>query len=214
MDRVSANLQHCYGIKAFKHDFDFFNTSTFAIYASNGTMKSSLALTFKDLSNGKQPTDRFFPGRTTVANITDENGAHIENDRVLVVLSYDEEFSPSEKTCSLLVDPKLRSEFEKLQVKVDNAKEVLLNLIRQQSKSKADMENEFSLAFTSAPNEFRKAIIRIKDEIREQTDAPFANVDYDKIFADAICTSSEHVGPLEPFSKRHFSARTFSSLAC
>ena len=28
------------------------------------------------------------------------------------------------------------------------------------------------------------------------------------------CTSSEHVGPLEPFSKRHFSARTFSSLAC
>ena len=29
-----------------------------------------------------------------------------------------------------------------------------------------------------------------------------------------ICTSSEHVGPLEPFSKRHFSARTFSSLAC
>ena len=29
-----------------------------------------------------------------------------------------------------------------------------------------------------------------------------------------MCTSSEHVGPLEPFSKRHFSARTFSSLAC
>ncbi len=28
------------------------------------------------------------------------------------------------------------------------------------------------------------------------------------------CTSSEHMGPLEPFSKRHFSARTFSSLAC
>jgi hypothetical protein len=28
------------------------------------------------------------------------------------------------------------------------------------------------------------------------------------------CTSSEHMAPLEPFSKRHFSARTFSSLAC
>ena len=33
-----------------------------------------------------------------------------------------------------------------------------------------------------------------------------------QLFAE--CTSSEHVGPLEPFSKRHFSARTFSSLAC
>ena len=28
------------------------------------------------------------------------------------------------------------------------------------------------------------------------------------------CTSSKHMAPLEPFSKRHFSARTFSSLAC
>ena len=34
------------------------------------------------------------------------------------------------------------------------------------------------------------------------------------ILGGAFCTSSEHVGPLEPFSKRHFSARTFSSLAC
>ena len=33
-------------------------------------------------------------------------------------------------------------------------------------------------------------------------------------FQPRRCTSSEHVGPLEPFSKRHFSARTFSSLAC
>ncbi len=30
----------------------------------------------------------------------------------------------------------------------------------------------------------------------------------------AGCTSSEHMAPLELFSKRHFSARTFSSLAC
>jgi hypothetical protein len=28
------------------------------------------------------------------------------------------------------------------------------------------------------------------------------------------CTSSKHMAPLEPFSKGHFSARTFSSLAC
>jgi hypothetical protein len=31
---------------------------------------------------------------------------------------------------------------------------------------------------------------------------------------DLNCTSSEHMAPFEPFSKRHFSARTFSSLAC
>jgi len=32
--------------------------------------------------------------------------------------------------------------------------------------------------------------------------------------ATYACTSSKHMAPLELFSKRHFSARTFSSLAC
>ena len=105
MERISVNLRHCYGIKALEHDFDFSNTRVFAIYAPNGAMKSSLALTFKDLSNGQQPKDRIFPDRVTVAEVTDENGEDVENDRVFVILSYDEEYGPSEKTCTLLVDP-------------------------------------------------------------------------------------------------------------
>lgn len=171
MNRVSVNLQHCYGIKALTHDFDFSNTRVFAIYASNGAMKSSLALTFKDLSNGQQPKDRIFPDRVTVAEVTDENGADIENDRVLVVLSYDEELGPSEKTCTLLVDPKLRSEFAELQVMIDEAKQALLSLLKQQSKSRANLESEISLAITKTHNEFRRALIRIKDEVQEQSDA-------------------------------------------
>lgn len=189
MKRISVNLQHCYGIKALKHDFDFSNTRVFAIYAPNGAMKSSLALTFKDLSNGQQPKDRIFPDRVTVAEVTDENGADVENDRVFVVLSYDEEFGPSEKTCTLLVDPKLRSEFAELQVRVDEAKQALLGLLKQQSKSRANLESEISLAIAKTHNEFRRALIRIKDEVQEQSDAPFANVEYDKIFADATITA-------------------------
>lgn len=96
MDRVSVDLQHCYGIKSLKHDFDFSKTRAFAVYAPNGAMKSSFALTFKDLATGAQPKDRIFPERATSAKVTDENGAAIENDRVLVVLSYDEELGPSE----------------------------------------------------------------------------------------------------------------------
>ena len=189
MNRISVNLRHCYGIKALKHDFDFSNTRVFAIYAPNGAFKSSLALTFKDLSNGQQPKDRIFPDRVTVAEVTDENGADIENDRVLVVLSYDEELGPSEKTCTLLVDPKLRSEFAELQVRIDEAKQALLSLLKQQSKSRANLESEISLAIMKTHNEFRRALIRIKDEVQEQSDAPFANVEYDKIFADATITA-------------------------
>ena len=35
----------------------------------------------------------------------------------------------------------------------------------------------------------------------------------DLVYSD-VCTSSKHMAPLEPFSKRYFSAGTFSSLAC
>ena len=189
MDRITVDLEHCYGIKALQHDFDFSRTRAVAIYAPNGQMKSSFALTFRDLSNGQRPKDRIFPERVTVAKVTDENGADVQNDRVLVVLSYDEEFGPSEKTCTLLVDPKLRSEFAELQVRVDEAKQALLSLLKQQSKSKANLESEISLAIAKTPNEFRRALIRIKDEVQEQSDAPFANVEYDKIFADATVTA-------------------------
>jgi hypothetical protein len=102
----------------------------------------------------------------------DEKGAAIENDRVLVVLSYDEELAPSEKTCTLLVDPKLRAEFSELQSKVVDAKKSLLDLLKQQSKSKMDLEAETSLVIMKTPGDFRRALIRIRDEIKEQEDAP------------------------------------------
>jgi hypothetical protein len=134
-------------------------------------MKSSFALTFQALSIGEKPKDRIFPDRPTSAIITDEAGAVVENDRVLVVLSYDEELAPSEKTCTLLVDPKLRAEFAALQVKVVEAKKSLLDLLKQQSKSKMNLEVEASMVIMKTPHEFRRALIRIRDEIKEQTRA-------------------------------------------
>jgi hypothetical protein len=128
MDKVNIDLKHCYGIRSLKHEFDFSKTTAYAIYAPNGAMKSSLALTFKDLSSGAKPKDRIFPDRVTTAIVTDEKGSPVEKDRVLVVLSYDEGFAPSEKTCTLLVDPKLRTEFAGLQVKIDEAKKSLLSV--------------------------------------------------------------------------------------
>ena len=185
MDRVSVDLKHCFGIKALKHEFDFTNTKAYAVYAPNGAMKSSFALTFRALSGGEKPQDRIFPDRPTSAIVTDETGAAIENERVLVVLSYDEEFAPSEKTCTLLVDPKLRAEFAELQTKVGEAKKALLDLLKQSSKSKMDLEAQASLVIMKTPGDFRRALIRIREEILEQKSAPLASVEYDRVFADA-----------------------------
>jgi len=49
MNKVSVDLQNCYGIRKLQHEFDFSQRRAYAIYAANGAMKSSFAQTFKDI---------------------------------------------------------------------------------------------------------------------------------------------------------------------
>src|ERR1700728_4268483 len=91
MDRVKIDLKHCYGIKTLKHEFDFTKGEpVHAIYAPNGSMKSSLAQTFKDAATGGKTVDRIFPARATTCGIIDEKGTPIQGGRILVFGPYDE----------------------------------------------------------------------------------------------------------------------------
>lgn len=186
MDKVSVDLQHCYGIKALRHDFNFENRAAYAIYAPNGVMKSSLAETFLDASKGKETADRIFPDRVTVRHIRDQNDAEIEGERILVIPSYDADFAPTEKTSTLLVSAELRRESEQLEAQVEAAKSALLRAINAQSKSKRDFGRELSLALTRRDDQFEDAVFRIRREIETQTETPFADVPYDLIFNDKV----------------------------
>ncbi|MFZ3351276.1 MAG: hypothetical protein WA268_10470 [Xanthobacteraceae bacterium] len=190
MDRVSIDLKHCYGIKTLKREFDFTKTRAYAIYAPNGVMKSSLAQTFKDASAGDESHDRIFPARKTSRKIVDEVGAQIEGERVLVVLPYDEEFGPTEQTSTLLVDAKLRKEYEQLHAEIDDATNALLKVLRQQANSKRDFEREIADAFTNG-SDFEVAVTRIRAELAKQKDAPFAEVAYDIVFDDKVMKALE-----------------------
>ena len=134
MDRVSVDLKNCYGIKALEYDFDFSQKPAYAIYAPNGVMKSSLAETFVDASLGKPSVDRIFPNREAYRSIKDESGAEITGERILVVRSYDAEYGPTEKTCTLLVSADLRKESEELEAQVDASREALLKAVRLPNK--------------------------------------------------------------------------------
>jgi hypothetical protein len=191
MDRVRIDLKHCYGIKSLKYDFDFSNAPAFAIYAPNGAMKSSLAHTFEDLAKGNQPSDRIFPARVTTCQVTDEKGADISGARVFVIGPYDEGLGPSEKTSTLLVNAELRTEYTQLQVEIDGAKQRLLDALRKQSGSKANLESEASRTFTPRPDNFELAMTRIHTELQDQKDTPFANIQYDKIFSDNVLSALE-----------------------
>jgi hypothetical protein len=195
MEKVTIDLANCYGIKSLKKEFDFSKVSAYALYAPNGVMKSSLAQTFQDAVDGKPSTDRFFPKRVSVRKISDESGKEIGADHLFVVLPYSSVLGVSEKTCTLLIEPKLKKEFEEL-VKAAAAAQVdLLKAVKQQAKSKADFGVEISMAFTRRPDDLNTALTRIEREIpKDAKDAPYGDVLYDTIFNEKVAAALDSKG--------------------
>jgi energy-coupling factor transporter ATP-binding protein EcfA2 len=186
MDHVSVDLQNCYGIKRLKTDFDFSKETIYAIYAPNGCMKSSLAHTFRDISDRSKTTDRVFPARTTVRKIVDETGTELPASSVFVVLPYDAEFGPNERTSTLLVNAALKKEHDQLLALVEEAKAALLKALKDQSRSKRNIETEISSIVTGTEDDFIRALIRLQKEVEDQADAPFADADYDTLFHENV----------------------------
>ncbi|MDP9412888.1 MAG: phage infection protein [Pseudomonadota bacterium] len=191
MDRVKIDLQHCYGIKALKHEFDFTGKPAWALYAPNGVMKSSFAETFFDASQGRKSEDRIFKDREAVRHITDETGTEIADERILVVRSYDSEYTPTEKTSTLLVSAELRRESEQLEARVAAAREALLRALRAQTGSKRDFAHEISVAMTRRAGQFEDAALGLSRVIERQEEAPFADVDYDVVFNEKVLKALE-----------------------
>ena len=191
MNKLHIDLENCYGIKKLNADFDFTTHRACAIYAPNGSMKSSLAKTFQDIIDGKESKDRIFSTRLCKRAITDEHGNALAKDNLLVVRPYDKDLGHSEKTSTLLVNATLRREYEQLHVEIDETKERLLKALKKQSGSKKNLEKEISSTFTATDDQFIRALLRIKDELLAQTDAPFAEVQYDTIFDEKVLSVLE-----------------------
>ena len=51
MDKLKLKLEHCYGIRKLDVVLDFARNAAIAIYAPNGSMKSSLACTLQDIAD-------------------------------------------------------------------------------------------------------------------------------------------------------------------
>jgi hypothetical protein len=186
MQTLKVKLENCYGIKKLKTDLDFSQTRAIAVYAPNGAMKTSLAQTFRDLREGTDSSDRIFPERKTVRQITDEKNKTLAPDDIFVISPYDQEYAHTEKTSTLLVDSKLRKEYDLLLQQVESSKESFLRNIKRQCGSKKDLEAEISSAFTKTDKEFFIALVRVKDEVTTLGTPHFANLKYDEIFDTKI----------------------------
>jgi hypothetical protein len=186
MKKLNVGLQNCYGIKTLTAVFDFSKAGAAAIYAPNGAMKSSFAKAFQDVAENVDSKDRIFPKRTTTRKITDEKGVDLPPNNVVVLQPYDEVFGGSEKTSTLLVDNALRQEYEKLLADIEKAKEIFLKNIREVSGSRRLTEEDISLAFTKTAEEFYTALARVRQEVEDQPDAPYAEIKYDRVFDEKI----------------------------
>ena len=206
MNRVKIHLQNCYGIRELQGEFDFSGTQAYALYAPNGVMKSSLAETFQDAAENRDSQDRIFPNRHTVRKITDEQNQEIGGRRILVVLPYDEDLGVSEQTSTLLLDTKLKNEYDTLLRETADAKSKLLAAISRQSHTKTNMESEISSAIMPSANEFDAALICVKQEVEDLKDTLLSDIHYDKLFNDKVLrglSTKDLKNAIEEYAQRY-----------
>ena len=185
MNKLKIEFENCYGIKQLKYDFDFSVKSTYAIYAANGTMKTSFANTFMDFSNSKPSMDSIFTARETKRIITDENGNELQAEEIFVIEPYNQSFK-SQKLSTLLVNKELKEKYDEIHLKINEKKDALTKELILKSGLKKGVDTEFSTDFTSYPNEFFKAIGRVKTEVQDEMEAEFSDIIYLKVFSPKV----------------------------
>lgn len=205
MDRLAIELENCHGIRRLQVDLDFGGGGAIAIYAPNGTMKTSFARTVRDLSRGELTIDHMFPERPTKRVVVDESGESIDEGDVVVVLSYDEDLGPTEATSTLLVNSELRKEYETLIVDIEASRDSLVSALRLTSSSKLNVESEVSQAFTSDPDGFFKALLRVESELADGVQEGLADIPYDTVFNPKVAVlleKDDFQSTLEEYVKR------------
>lgn len=185
MEKLCVELEHCYGIKSLNYTFDFKKARAVAIYAPNGMMKSSFARTFQDAASNKASKDNIFPTRQTKRSIQ-VDGAEIQPESILIIQPYDDVFSHGERTSTLLINAHLRKEYEQIHQSTEDAKQRLLSELSKVCGTKASIEKEISLTFTTSERNFFRALLRVQEEVPVQEDYLPADFPYDQFFDEKV----------------------------
>lgn len=185
MNTVNVNLKNCYGIRSLEHEFNFLEKKAYVIYAQNGVMKSSLAQTFKDLSENKLSEDRIYTDRETTRSISYSNGSPLQAENVFVVVPYNKAFK-SEKISSLLANKELKEEYDEIHKIINEKKSTLIDALKKVSGLKNDIAEIFSEAITHDSKLFYNAIMRLEYEVKNTNPSIFGSTNYPVIFNDKV----------------------------
>lgn len=135
VNRLDINLENCYGIPSLVATFDYSKSHTNIIYASNGSMKTSLSNTFKRVAVGAQPEEKLY-GRIPKADIKID-GKPILADTIFVIEPFDESYL-SKNISTLLVNPEMKAEYDASFETIATARSKLVTQLNKFSKVKKD----------------------------------------------------------------------------
>ena len=155
--RIRINFEHCYGIHRLCSGFDFSKSNMQLIYAPNGTMKTSFAKTFKDMSDprGKiKPHDQLDetlqPTYKVMVEDDSGNERDITPDEIKVIKSYDESaFKSEEAILTLLANKEIRQQYIDIFKELDNEKKTALSPLKKITGS-SNYEQEIIDAFSGS----------------------------------------------------------------
>lgn len=185
MDKLSVELKHCYGIKEFNEQFDYSTNSAYAVYAPNGSMKTSFAKVFRDHANGIESKDIVFPERKTTRKISIDADNDLPKEAVFVIDPFDEDYT-SDKMSTLLVNSTLRKSYDDIHKSIDDEKYDFLKELKTLLGVRKNIEDDISLAFTNEVNRFFDSLERIEKEVLDGKPPEWADISYKEIFTDKV----------------------------
>jgi len=185
MEKLHIEFENCYGIRKLSCIFDFTEKPTYAIYSPNGTMKTSFAKAFMDLSENQESKDLIFTDRDTVRKITDNADNDLSPEQIFVVEPYNQTYK-SNKLSTLLVNKELKEKYDLIHANIDEKKDVLFKELKPLTGIKKNIEEILSEAFTHSPKEFYRTLLRVKAEVLDSSDPEYSDIVYNKIYIDKV----------------------------
>lgn len=174
MMNLKVDFENCFGIGKLKHEFDFSTNNTFLIYAPNGTMKTSFALTFdliakNDIKN--MPRDRVYGEKESKYEILSDD-KQIDSASILVINAEDNTYDASSKISTFLASQALKKKYDDIYVDLNERKNNLIKDLKNVSRSN-DCETELINAFNDGENlSFFEILLNQKDNLEESLEKP------------------------------------------
>mgnify|MGYP006430116939 CR=1 FL=1 len=207
MNSLKITLKDCYGIRILEHEFDFSTgngqspkSKAYAIYAPNGSMKTSFARTFEDLSAGKNPKDERYDRDSDWSIEVDEQP--IEAESIYVLNSAIDIRKDRPAITNILVNSEHKARYDEILVDLDKLKIKLINSLQKKSKLKKT-EIESTITKDWSVQNIAESVQLAKEVTTTEDYESFVYATIFDPYALEILKSSEFLSNADQFNQRY-----------